>query len=75
MVVSSIQSAFASSVEGIKSAQRDVAKAAQDIAEDGIDGFQNNITTLLTAKTRAKANAAVLVAASKTTGRLIDILA
>ncbi|MDP6351192.1 MAG: hypothetical protein QF926_09725 [Alphaproteobacteria bacterium] len=75
MVVSNIQSAFASSVEGIKSAQSDVAKAAQDIAENGIDGFQNNITTLLTAKTQAKANAAVLSAASKTTGTLVDILA
>ena len=74
MVVNGINSALGAAVQGLRNANQDLGRIAQDVAENGADGLERNLADLITTRTAFKANAAVARAVSETTGRVLDIL-
>ena len=70
-----ISLALNTAVEGLRKASKDVADVAQDVAENGVEGFERNFVELALAKLQFKANAAVIRTADEMTDRLLDILA
>ena len=74
MQVPTVQSAISNAVQGLQKASKDLSDVAQAVAESGADGLSENLDKVIGSETSFKANAAVLSAAERTTGRLIDIL-
>lgn len=70
-----LNGALNSAVQGLQKASREIAEVAQDVAENGVEGLEQNIVDLQVSKIAFKANLAVIRTVDETTGELLDILA